>query len=81
MEYCMRGKWIFESAKTKSELINCLRDRIEFIKALPDDIEIENANDGQDDYVILRAEPKDKDDSKYLKRLGFRRVDSRGLFA
>ena len=48
MEFIMRGKWIFENAKTKSELISALRDRIEFIKALPDYVEIENAADGQD---------------------------------
>jgi len=71
----MRGKWIFENAKTKSELISALRDRIEFIKALPDDVEINNHEDGKDDYIFIRAEPKDKDDRKYLKRLGFQREE------
>ena len=75
MEFIMRGKWVFENAKTKSELISALRDRIEFIKALPDYVEIENAADGQDDYIFIHAEPKDKDDKKFLKRLGFRREE------
>ena len=68
----IRGKNIFGTSKTKKEMIECLEFFIGYIDDIPDDVEIHN-ND--DDYINFYAEPKDKDDRKYLKRLGFQREE------
>tara|TARA_Y100000031_G_scaffold22829_1_gene23940 strand:+ start:447 stop:677 length:231 start_codon:yes stop_codon:yes gene_type:complete len=72
MELIFRGKNIYGTSKTKKEMIECLKDHIDWIKEIPDDAELHN-ND--DDYIFFFAEPKDKDDRKYLKRLGFIRKE------
>ena len=68
----IRGKDIYGTSKTKKEMIECLEFFIGDIDDIPDDVEIHN-ND--DDYINFYAEPKDKDDRKYLKRLGFQREE------
>ena len=72
MELIFRGKNIYGTSKTKKEMIDCLTDQIDWINEIPDDVELLN-ND--DDYIFIRAEPKDKDDRKYVKRLGFIRKE------
>ena len=53
-------------------MIEQLKYHIDWIQELPDDAEILNSDD---DYIFFYAEPKDKDDRKYLKRLGFHRKE------
>jgi len=72
MELIIRGKNIFGNSKTKKEMIDCLDCYVDWIKQLPDDIKIVNQGD---DYINFYAEPKDKDDRKYLKKLGFHREE------
>ena len=72
MELTFRGKDIYGTSKTKKEMIEQLKYHIDWIQELPDDAEILNSDD---DYIFFYAEPKDKDDRKYLKRLGFRRKE------
>ena len=72
MELIIRGKYIFGNSKTKKEMIDCLDYFAEWIKHIPDDVKIENQGD---DYINFYAEPKDKDDRKYLNKLGFRREE------
>ena len=72
MELIIRGKNIFGNSKTKKEMIDCLDYFAEWIKHIPDDVKIENQGD---DYINFYAEPKDKDDRKYLNKLGFRREE------
>ena len=68
MELDIRGKNIYGDAKTKHELIECLREEVKFIKALPDEAKIHNNGD---DYITFTVEAMDKDDVKYYKSLGF----------
>ena len=72
MELLIRGKHIFGKSKTKQDMINSLQYHIDWIKEIPDDAEITNQ---EDDYIYFHTEPKDKDDRKYLKTLGFQRED------
>ena len=72
MELTIRGKHIFGKSKTKQDMINSLQYHIDWIKQIPDDAEITNQ---EDDYMFFHVEPKDKDDRKYLKTLGFYRED------
>lgn len=72
MELIIRGKGIFGESKTKGEMIGCLHSVGHWIKEIPDDAKIYNQGD---DYVIFSAEPKDKDDRKYLTSLGFVRKE------
>ena len=72
MELLIRGKHIFGKSKTKEDMIRCLRDHINLISSIPDDAEITNQ---EDDYMFFHVEPKDKDDRKYLKTLGFYREE------
>ena len=53
-------------------MIGCLHWVGSWIKDIPDDAKIYNKGD---DYVIFSVEPKDKDDRKFLKSLGFRRQE------
>ena len=68
----IRGKNIFGDSKSKADMLDCLRSMAALIKQIPDDVEIHNQGD---DYIDFIVEPKDKDDRKYLKRLGFRREE------
>ena len=72
MELLIRGKNIFGNSKTKEEMVGCLRGYISLINSIPDDAQITNQ---EDDYIFFHVEPKDKDDRKYLKALGFYRED------
>ena len=72
MELLSRGKNIYGNSKTKKEMIECLHYHIDWIKQIPDDAEITNQ---EDDYMFFHAEPKDKDDRKYLKTHGFYREE------
>ena len=72
MELTFRGKNIYGTSKNKKEMIECLKYHIDWIQKLPDVAEILNSDD---DYIFFYAEPKDKDDRKYLKRLGFHRKE------
>ena len=68
MELIIRGKNIYGHSKTKKQLVNCLNHEIDYILSLPEEAEIINQDE---DYIIFRVDPKDKDDRKYYKRLGF----------
>ena len=70
MELLVRGKWIFGNSKSIREMVDALEDSINLLNSIPGDVEI--INEGHD-YIFIHAEPKDKDDRKYLKRLGFQR--------
>ena len=70
MELTIRGENIYGNAKTKHELIECLREEAKLIKALPDEATI---NNNGNDYITFTVRAMDKDDVKYYKRLGFRR--------
>tara|TARA_B110001454_G_C12592990_1_gene381034 strand:- start:195 stop:419 length:225 start_codon:yes stop_codon:yes gene_type:complete len=72
MELTLRGKDIYGSAETKKEMIERLKNQINCIRKIPDDVKIDN---NYDDYIYFYAEPKDKDDRKYLQKLGFRREE------
>ena len=72
MIFTIRGKNILCDSKSKADMIDCLRSMAALIKQIPDDVEIYNQGD---DYIDFIVEPKDKDDRKYLKRLGFRREE------
>ena len=72
MELLIRGKNIFGNSQTKLEMVGCLNDYINLINSIPDDSKITNQ---EDDYIYFHTEPKDKDDRKYLKTLGFRREE------
>ena len=72
MELLIRGKDIFGNSKTKLEMVGCLKDYINLINPIPDDAQITNQDD---DYIYFHTEPKDKDDRKYLKTLGFYREE------
>ena len=72
MELLIRGKNIFGNSQTKLEMVGCLNYHINLINSIPDDAEITNQ---EDDYIFFHTEPKDKDDRKYLKTLGFYRED------
>ena len=72
MELLIRGKNIFGNSQTKLEMVGCLKDHINLINSIPDDAQITNQDD---DYIYFHTEPKDKDDRKYLKTLGFHRED------
>ena len=72
MELLIRGKNIFGNSQTKLEMVGCLNDYINLINSIPDDAQITNQ---EDDYIYFHTEPKDKDDRKYLKTLGFQRED------
>ena len=70
MEILFRGKHSFDDCSSKEDLIKrCdeIKDRFE---TLPDDVQVENT---EDDYIFIRADAKDKDDRKYLQKLGFKR--------
>jgi len=68
----IRGKNIFGDSKTKIDLLSCLISMERLIRQLPDDVKIHNQGD---DYIDFIVEPKDKDDRKYYKSLGFRREE------
>ena len=72
MEIIFRGKHSFDDCDSKEELIKrCYEIKARFA-TLPDDVRVHNEGD---DYILFTAEPKDKDDRKYLKRLGFQREE------
>ena len=68
MELTFRGKHSFDDCNSKEELIKRCDEIQDWFKTLPEDVSVQNTDD---DYIFIRAEPKDKDDRKYLKRLGF----------
>jgi 4-hydroxyphenylpyruvate dioxygenase-like putative hemolysin len=73
MRLTIKGKHIYGNAKTKHEMLERLRDQIAYIKKLPDEAKIHNTGD---DYIEFTVEPKDKDDRKYFKSLGFARFNA-----
>ena len=68
MELTFRGKHSFDDCNSKEELIKRCDEIQDWFETLPEDVSVQNTDD---DYILIRAEPKDKDDRKYLKRLGF----------
>ena len=70
MEMIFRGKHSFDDCSSKEELIKRCNQIKDWFQIIPDDVRIYNEGD---DYILFTAEPKDKDDRKYLKRLGFSR--------
>tara|TARA_R110000787_G_scaffold72573_1_gene161767 strand:+ start:171 stop:404 length:234 start_codon:yes stop_codon:yes gene_type:complete len=72
MELIIRGKDIYGLSKTKTQMIKCLNQEIEYILNLPEEATIEN---GGDDYITFYVNPKDKDDRKHYKSLGFMRSE------
>ena len=73
MEIIFRGKHSFDDCCSKEDLIKRCDEIQDWFETLPDDVQVQNTDD---DYIFIRAEPKDKDDRKYLKRLGFRREEN-----
>ena len=72
MEIIFRGKHSFDDCSSKKDLIKrCNEIRGKF-ETPPDDVQVENT---EDDYIFIRADAKDKDDRKYLQKLGFRREE------
>ena len=53
-------------------MIKCLEYYIDWIRQISDKTKITNQ---EDDYIFFHSEPKDKDDIKYLKSLGFIREE------
>ena len=72
MELTIRGKDIYRLSKTKTQMIKCLNQEIEYILNLPEEATIENSGD---DYITFYVDPKDKDDRKHYKNLGFMRSE------
>jgi len=72
MELTIRGKDIYGLSKTKTQMIKCLNQEIEYILNLPEEATIENSGD---DYITFYVDPKDKDDRKHYKSLGFMRSE------
>ena len=66
----LKANDIYGNSKSKSSLIKCLQQEIEYISKLPDEAKISNQGD---DYIFFTVDPKDKDDRKFYKSLGFRR--------
>jgi hypothetical protein len=52
-------------------LIALLQHKIWWLQKLPDDVKV--IRNVEDDYIYLEVDPKDKDDRKYFKSLGFTR--------
>ena len=71
MELYIRGKHIFGTSENKSEMIQCLQDIIKQLKDIPEDAKLQNNGD---DYLTFYITAKDKDDYKYFRKLGFRRM-------
>ena len=55
MELIIRGKDIYGNSKSKSSLIKCLQQEIEYILNLPEEATIENSGD---DYITFYVENK-----------------------
>ena len=72
MELTIRGKDIYRLSKTKTQMIKCLNQEIEYILNLPEEATIENSGD---DYITFYVDPKDKDDRKHYRSLGFTRSE------
>ena len=72
MELIFRGKHSFDDCSSKEELIRRCNQIKDWFQIIPDDVKVCNQGD---DYILICAEPKDKDDRKYLKSLGFRREE------
>ena len=70
MEILFRGKHSFDDCDSKEELIKRCYEIKAWFATLPDDVEVQNT---EDDYIFIRADAKDKDDRKYLQKLGFKR--------
>ena len=70
MEIIFRGKHSFDDCCSKEDLIKRCDEIQDWFETLPDEVVIRNMDD---DYIYLKVDPKDKDDRKYYKSLGFRR--------
>lgn len=70
MEIIFRGKHSFDDCDSKEDLIKRCDEIQDWFETLPDEVRVQNTDD---DYIFIRAEAKDKDDRKYLQKLGFRR--------
>ena len=71
MELTIRGKNIFGSATSIRGMVECLIDMKKRLEELPQDAKVIN-ND--DDYVFIGVNALDKDDYKYFKSKGFRKI-------
>jgi|TARA_Y100000816_G_C25659477_1_gene350177 hypothetical protein len=71
MQIMFRSKYLLDGATTKKELIALLQHKIWWLQKLPDDVKV--IRNVEDDYIYLEVDPKDKDDRKYFKSLGFTR--------
>ena len=71
MELTIRGKNIFENATSIRGMVECLIDMKKRLEELPQDAKVIN-ND--DDYVFIGVNALDKDDYKYFKSKGFRKI-------
>jgi hypothetical protein len=71
MQIMFRSKYLLDGATTKQELIALLQHKIWWLQKLPDDVKV--IRNVEDDYIYLEVDPKDKDDRKYFKSLGFTR--------
>ena len=72
MEIIIRGKHIFGTSKNKSEMILCLQETIKDLKTIPEEATLQNNGD---DYLTFYITAKDKDDYKYFRKLGFRKMN------
>lgn len=66
MELIIRGKDIYGNSKSKSSLIKCLQQEIEYILNLPEEATIENSGD---DYITFYVDPKIRTTENIIKAL------------
>ena len=71
MELTIRGKHIFDNATSIRGMVECLIDMKKRLEELPQDAKVIN-ND--DDYLFIGVNALDKDDYKYFKSKGFRKI-------
>ena len=71
MELTIRGKNIFENATSIRGMVECLIDMKKRLEELPQDAKVINSDD---DYVFIGVNAIDKDDYKYFKSKGFRKI-------
>ena len=71
MELTIRGKNIFENATSIRGMVECLIDMKKRLDELPQDAKVINSDD---DYVFIGVNAIDKDDYKYFKSKGFRKI-------
>ena len=64
MELIIRGKDIYGNSKSKSSLIKCLQQEIEYISKLPDEAKISNQGD---DYIFLQLIQKIRTTGNFIR--------------